>query len=434
MITGAARAACCASSKPVAMASVPTHGLDTPTTSGSGSPLSASARSSRSQRLALVAAEHRARARARARRGGRTARRAAPGRRRSRSGPWPWAASASLRGSPRHGTATSASFGWSRSQPRRRARPPRPSRRRPAMRSAKKSLIRLRSSSPSISRIFLMPTAVWAAIDVARSRSSSSNVRPPAARATRKPISSPSADSGTVSVAGVRRAARQRRRERARAVAVEAAAAAQLVRQLGEAERRRRVGGASARRRGAAAGRSAPRGTRARRRRAAAASDCVATSGSSSSSELGRARSTPTACREPLQLAHPAPGRGVQARVLDRAGHERRGVDDEGRVLLAEHARRLRVQGDHADHLVVLADQRHGDDRLVLLLVELREVLDARVGEGVVRDERRPAVLGDPAREPLAAAHRAPSRRPGRTAPRRPAARAALPPPSAMKT
>ena len=84
-------------------------------------------------------------------------------------------------------------------------------------------------------------------------------------------------------------------------------------------------------------------------------------------------------------------------------GDEARGVDEEVGVGLGELARRLGVQRDHADHVTGLATQRHGDDRLVLLLVGLGHDLGARVGERALGQEDGLVVLGDPARQALAA-------------------------------
>ena len=50
----------------------------------------------------------------------------------------------------------------------------------------------------------------------------------------------------------------------------------------------------------------------------------------------------------------------------------------------------------------VASDDRHGEERLEPLLLELGDVLHPRVVERVVADERRLAVLGRPPREALA--------------------------------
>ncbi len=107
-----------------------------------------------------------------------------------------------------------------------------------------------------------------------------------------------------------------------------------------------------------------------------------------------------------LELAQRAPGVLVQPRVLDRLGDERGDVDQERGVLGREDARRLGVERDHADHAIALEDERHRDERLVLLLLELREVLHPRIRQHVLVDEHRLAVLEHPPGDPLAGAHR----------------------------
>ena len=56
--------------------------------------------------------------------------------------------------------------------------------------------------------------------------------------------------------------------------------------------------------------------------------------------------------------------------------------------------------------LAVASDDRHGEERLEALLLELGHVLHPRIGERVVADERRLAVLDRPPREALAALER----------------------------
>ncbi len=106
---------------------------------------------------------------------------------------------------------------------------------------------------------------------------------------------------------------------------------------------------------------------------------------------------------ELLELGHAQARLLVQPRVLDRARDERRRGHEEVDLVVRELARRLGVRGDDADHVAGAPDHRHREQRLELLLLELREVLRARVGEGVVADERRLGALGRPPREPLSA-------------------------------
>ena len=61
------------------------------------------------------------------------------------------------------------------------------------------------------------------------------------------------------------------------------------------------------------------------------------------------------------------------------------------------------MQREGADGVAAPAEHRDRDERLELLLLQLRHVLHARVVERVVADERRFAVVERPPREPLAA-------------------------------
>ena len=67
-------------------------------------------------------------------------------------------------------------------------------------------------------------------------------------------------------------------------------------------------------------------------------------------------------------------------------------------VLLGELARRGGVQHDHADHVARRARDRHGGHRLPALLLELGEVLHARVVERLVADQRGAACCAPPSR------------------------------------
>ena len=107
-----------------------------------------------------------------------------------------------------------------------------------------------------------------------------------------------------------------------------------------------------------------------------------------------------------LELGDPQARLLVEARVLDRARDERRGRDDEVDLVVRELARRFRVRRDRADRLTCPPDDRHGEERLEPLLLELGHVLHPRVGERVVADERRLAVLHRPPGEALAALER----------------------------
>ncbi len=104
-----------------------------------------------------------------------------------------------------------------------------------------------------------------------------------------------------------------------------------------------------------------------------------------------------------LELTDALPGLLVEARVLDRAGDERGRGDEEVDLVVGELPWRRRVRGDRADRLAVTPHDGDREERLVALLLELGDVLHARVGEGVLPDERRLRVLDGPPREALAA-------------------------------
>ena len=198
-MTGAASAAWRASCKPIASAAAPRHGLETPTTSGSRSDPSPSAFSRRLRESASSTPRAGTSATASSSRWSTST----PGIARTRLARKRSSAVArSSSFASRQPIATRASLGCAKSHPSRRARDDRPSAKRPAARSAKKSLIRLRSSRPSIRRIFLMPTAICEAIEAARSRSSGEKRRPSAVCTTRAPSTSPSASIGTSSAPG----------------------------------------------------------------------------------------------------------------------------------------------------------------------------------------------------------------------------------------
>ena len=73
-----------------------------------------------------------------------------------------------------------------------------------------------------------------------------------------------------------------------------------------------------------------------------------------------------------LELGDAQPRLLVEARVLDRARDERGRRDDEVDLVVRELARRLGVRGDRADRLAAATDDRHGEERLEALLLELR--------------------------------------------------------------
>ena len=72
-----------------------------------------------------------------------------------------------------------------------------------------------------------------------------------------------------------------------------------------------------------------------------------------------------------LELADTLSHLLVEARILDRARDERRARGQEVRLGLRELPRGLGVQADDADGIAASADQRHRDERLKPLLLEL---------------------------------------------------------------
>ena len=113
-------------------------------------------------------------------------------------------------------------------------------------------------------------------------------------------------------------------------------------------------------------------------------------------------RHRPRQVGQALDQRQPPPRVLVEPRVFDRPRHQRGGVDEELRVGAGELARRLDVQRDDADHLTRLGRQRRGAQRLVLLLLGLRDDLDAGIVERVLGDEHRLVVCSHPSRQSLA--------------------------------
>ncbi len=106
---------------------------------------------------------------------------------------------------------------------------------------------------------------------------------------------------------------------------------------------------------------------------------------------------------ELLELAHALPRLVVELRVLDRTGDERRARDEEVHLRVGELARRDGVERDRADGLATLAVERHRNERLKSLFLELGHVLHTRIVEGVLADERRLALGERPPGKTLAA-------------------------------
>ena len=91
----------------------------------------------------------------------------------------------------------------------------------------------------------------------------------------------------------------------------------------------------------------------------------------------------------------------VESRVLDRAGNECRTRSEEVRLGLGELPGGLGVEADDADRISSSADQGHRHEGLESLLLQFRHMVEARVVERVLADERRLATLERPPREAL---------------------------------
>ena len=99
-----------------------------------------------------------------------------------------------------------------------------------------------------------------------------------------------------------------------------------------------------------------------------------------------------------LEIVHPAAHLLVELCVLDRSREQRRARDEELRLGLGEFARRLGVEQDRAERLALPRQNRDRYERLEALLLELGHVLEARVLERTVANERGLAVLERPPR------------------------------------
>ena len=104
-----------------------------------------------------------------------------------------------------------------------------------------------------------------------------------------------------------------------------------------------------------------------------------------------------------LELEHALAHLLVEPSVLDRAGNQRRTRSEEVRFGLREFPGSLCVEADDADRVPSAAEQWHRHERLEPLLLELRHVVEARVLERVVADERRLAPFQSPPRETFSA-------------------------------
>ena len=108
--------------------------------------------------------------------------------------------------------------------------------------------------------------------------------------------------------------------------------------------------------------------------------------------------------RERLQLVHAPLCVGVELRVLDRLRDLRRDREQQVDLGLGVVARRARADVERALELLA-RDDRHGEDRRVLVLRQVGELLEPRVEIRTVGDRDRRAVCRRDARDPLARPH-----------------------------
>ena len=109
--------------------------------------------------------------------------------------------------------------------------------------------------------------------------------------------------------------------------------------------------------------------------------------------------------RERLELGDPPLCALVELRVLDRLRDLRRDRDEELDLRVAERARLARADVERALELVRARHDRHGEDRLVLVLGQVREALEARVEVRLLGDHHRRALRRGDAGDPLARTH-----------------------------
>ena len=251
----------------------------------------------------------------------------------------------------------------------------------------------------SIMRTFVIPTAVWPAIDAASSRSSGSIGRWADIRRASTPTSSSAATSGTTRARPPVRTPQEL--GHVAAVAAVSRRPGQLDAHLGGRERR--LGG-----RGVGPRRTAPEpavGARDHEDLARLGVEEALRAAGHRGEQLLERRGRRHGARQvgqPLDQRQPSSCPLVEAGVLDRARDQARRVHHEVRVVLRELAGRLRVKRDDADDLARLAPQGDGDERLVAILLGLGHDLGSRVGERPFGEEHRLVVLGHPSGQPLA--------------------------------
>ena len=98
--------------------------------------------------------------------------------------------------------------------------------------------------------------------------------------------------------------------------------------------------------------------------------------------------------RERLQLVHAPLRLGVELRVLDRLRHLRGDREQELDLVVGELARLAGAQVERAFEPLPAREDRDGEDRLVLVLGQVRKILEPRVEMRLARDGNRRPRLG----------------------------------------
>ena len=104
-----------------------------------------------------------------------------------------------------------------------------------------------------------------------------------------------------------------------------------------------------------------------------------------------------------LELEHALAHLLVEPGILDCAGDQCRTRNEEVRFGLSELPGSLGVKADDADRVLSAAEQGYRYERLEPLLLQFGHVVEARVVERVLADERRLATFERPPREALSA-------------------------------
>ena len=143
---------------------------------------------------------------------------------------------------------------------------------------------------------------------------------------------------------------------------------------------------------------------------ASSASIVVLTIASSDSSRYSDSDTASRDARERLQLVHAPLRLGVELRVLDRLRDLRRDREQQLDLVLRERARLARAHVERALERAVARQDRHREDRLVLVLRQVREVLEARVEVRLRLEHHRRPRRGGRAGDAFAGSHARPAR------------------------